>query len=259
MNLVGDHFVIEPQVAIHNATTRSEAKGESAERLKQQRLQFAEETAGVLRNPLDRGSRSADGGIPGRFAAALLTGNFMLWWARCLVLLTLGVSWGILRSSPKLNLVNLRSLEVVIIAAICSQMLMMMISQILHWYSQGDVTAIAAVFQIYLGGWSVMILTYGILFPNVWRRAAMLTFALSCLPYVAIGLLCWFVPALTNLLVREVLFNPIPLPFCCSLCRHVWRLRRRCGTIRVVSIAPLGSISLSGTIGERRYGLGLQS
>jgi serine/threonine protein kinase len=61
--------------------------------------------------------------------------------------------------------------------------------------------------------WIIVMLTYGILMPNTWRRAAAVLFPIAAVPYAVLIALQWLNPELGIMLDQNKAKSPLPLTF----------------------------------------------
>ena len=72
----------------------------------------------------------------------------------------------------------------VILFSAVAQLTMMMVVRMLEYAQASDAISLAAVQQGYMGGWVLLVLTYGLFIPIAWRRAAALLLPVGFVPAV---------------------------------------------------------------------------
>ena len=150
------------------------------------RSRFAEETAQLLLSRL----RAASLILALTLAVALGGALFLSDWSfialRAVVLAIMTSAALVLRSRHTFSLHRLRLLELAIFGALVTQISAMLWSTLNRFAEVNDfVTAIGGE-NVYLAEFSVVILIYGMLMPNTWRRAAAILFPIACVPYAII-------------------------------------------------------------------------
>jgi serine/threonine-protein kinase len=65
---------------------------------------------------------------------------------------------------------------------------------------------------MYIGAWSVLILTYGVLMPNSWQRAVAVLLPAACLPYLLLFGLRWHNPIVAEAHTADHMQNLVPMP-----------------------------------------------
>ncbi len=175
--------------------------------------EFSDETAGLLRSRLQAATL-----ILSFLLAAALVGNFFSDYAplpvlRVAIFALFVASYLLLRGPRRLSLGQLRWMEAVIFGALLVQMLLMMGTRLVAFARLGDSLSLVSAEHVYLSAWAVMILTYGILMPNTWRRALAVLLPAACLPYGLVLWLRWQVPAVEVACQADKLGTPVPMPF----------------------------------------------
>jgi serine/threonine-protein kinase len=195
------------------------------------RPQFTDETASLLRSRLRAVSL-----VLSILLAAAFVGNFFSPYAplpvvRAIVLAAFVGSYVALSRPLAFSLVELRCFEGGLFAALVVQVLLMMGTRLVAFTHAQDAVSLVAAEHVYLSVWAVLIMTYGILMPNTWRRALAILLPTACLPYVLILGLRWQVPAMDAILRAHGFAVPIPIPFVAVLVAvfgtHVVNLIRR--------------------------------
>ena len=181
--------------------------------VKGDRPQFADETARLLQNRLTAASLV----LAAIMALALVSSLFATYSPlpvlRAVILAAVAASYLHLRARPGLPLTQLRYWELAVFGAVCAQVILMMGARLVEFSRAGDaVSAVATEYQ-YLGVWSVLILLYGILMPNPWRRALAVLLVVASLPYLLIFLLRMQFPAVSEALAADNVGSGFPMPF----------------------------------------------
>lgn len=135
---------------------------------------------------------------------------------RVLILIGMVGSYGALRSGRPLSLVALRGFELGMFGAVILQIVLMMYARIAEAAAAGDATSLVAAEHGYLAGWAVVLLTYAMLVPNSWQRAAAVLLPAACVPYLVLFWLRWRVPEAAAVMDAERRLGlPIPLVAAC--------------------------------------------
>lgn len=178
-----------------------------------QRPEFAEETAALLRSRLRASALVLSIILTVAFVGNCFAEYAPLVGVRALILAAFVASYFLLRGARRLTLGQLRMLEAVSFGGVIGQLLLMMGTRFVAFARAGDTLSLVAAEHMYLSSWAVLILTYGILMPNTWRRALAVLLPAACLPFGLILGLCWFVPGVEAGLRADKLSTPIPMPF----------------------------------------------
>lgn len=122
-----------------------------------------------------------------------------------------------LRSQKEIGIRNLRGMELFIFGGVALQMSLMMYSRSEHFTTLKDAASLIGVQQFFFTAFCLHILTYGIFMPNTWRRAAVVTVVLACIPYTV-----QWIQQNNNATARELLSMnhgsaPIPVTFVAAL------------------------------------------
>jgi len=176
------------------------------------RPRFADETATLLRDRLKAATL-----VLSIILALALIGNLFTQYAplvgvRIFILLVLIGSFVLLRSQRQLTLIQLRWIELVVFGALAVQLLLMMRLRIVSFARSGDFTSVVAAEHTYLAAWTLVILTYGVLMPNTWKRALSVLLPTACLPYALLFWLRWRVPGVSDALATDNMGSPVPIP-----------------------------------------------
>ncbi|MCR4414540.1 MAG: protein kinase [Thermoguttaceae bacterium] len=177
------------------------------------RPQFADETAALLRGRLQAATLVLSILLAMVFAGNLFSEYAPLAGIRALILAVFVGCHLVLRRSRRFSLTQLRWFEAGVFGALLVQLLLMMGTRLVAYAKVGDAVSVVATEQAYLASWAVLILTYGILMPNTWRRALAILLPAACLPYGLLLGLRWQVPGVEAALQADKLRIPIPIPF----------------------------------------------
>ena len=177
------------------------------------RPHFADETAKLLRTRLQ-----AIAFLLSVILAALFVANFFakdvpLAGLRLFVLVVLVGSLLGLESRVRFSLTQLRFFEIGILGAVMVQAMVMCYAKMAAFAHAGDSASVIATEYVFLSAWSILILTYGILMPNSWQRAAAVLVPTACIPYVLIFGMKWFSPSIAESLRADHSGNLLPGPF----------------------------------------------
>ena len=107
---------------------------------------------------------------------------------------------------------QLRWFEAVLFGALAVQLLLMMWTRLVAFAGLDDEVSIISAEHTYLASWSVLILTYGILMPNTWRRALAILLPTACLPYGLLLWIRWHVPGVEAALDADKMGSLLPAP-----------------------------------------------
>jgi serine/threonine-protein kinase len=195
------------------------------------RPQFAEETANLLSSRLLAAGLVITATLAAGFVGSLITGTKSIWWVRLAVLIVVGGSVLVLRRGRDFSLRQLRWVELAVFGSVMLQLLLMFSMRIVEFAGRADAVSLAAVRQQSLMAWCVLILIYGTLMPNGWKRAAAILIPASLLPYLAIAVQRWRSPELATLLDQNEASSPLPFPVVCAViavfASHVINAARR--------------------------------
>jgi serine/threonine-protein kinase len=172
---------------------------------------FADETAKLLRTRLEAASLVLSIILLLLFVANLLAGEHRLLGFRAGVLITLVASYVLLRRSALVTLTHLRWAELVLFGAVAIQTLLMEYMRLTSLARLGDVPSLIATERTFLGAWSLLILTYGVLMPNSWQRAVGILLPVAMLHYLLLVGLRWQNSAVDEALAADKAGNFLPL------------------------------------------------
>lgn len=178
-----------------------------------QQPHFADETATLLRSRLTSGAMVLALVLTAAFVGGLRMSDEPLRGPRVGVILTLVISAVILRSRYALSYRQLRAIELIIFGVVAAQLLVMPGARLIDSAAKGDAATCASYRANVFASWIILILAYGIIMPNTWRRAAVILFPLAALPYGLFYYLSWRHPELGVMLAQDRAEVPLPLPF----------------------------------------------
>jgi serine/threonine-protein kinase len=181
------------------------------------RARFSDETAALLHRRLSAAALVLAVVLAASFVGNFVRGTSTLWWLRGLVLLIIFGSVVVLRARPSLSLWLLRTLELVVFGAVVLQMSLMVVLRLDEYASRGDAPSVAALQQLALTTWCVLIFIYSVFMPNTWRRAAAIMVPVAILPYLVIALQRWHSPEVASLLDADLARSPLPFPLIAAL------------------------------------------
>jgi eukaryotic-like serine/threonine-protein kinase len=181
------------------------------------RPRFSDETSALLRTRLEAASLALSIILAVVFVQNLFAQDVPLLGLRLLIVLGFVGSYLVLRSRRQLSLTQLRGFEVGLFGAIAAQLLLMMHARLTAFAAAGDAVSVVAAEQMYLSAWGVAILTYGILMPNTWPRAAAVLLPTACLPYLLLFWMRLQTPAISEALAADHLEHWLPVPFVAAL------------------------------------------
>lgn len=178
-----------------------------------QKPRFADETAALLRSRITAAALILVVILFLAFLGNLAIGQLTLWWLRAATLIALTICFAFLRSSKRFSLRSLRGFELVLFGALAIQLMSMMVTELTKYAAQEDIVSLLSYQAKLFSAWIIIMLTYGILMPNTWRRAAVVLIVMAAIPYVTLVLMVWLNPALGDLLSQDKSKAPLPLPF----------------------------------------------
>lgn len=176
------------------------------------RPQFSDETATLLRGRLSAASLIMALVMGTAFLGNILQGTSTLWWLRGLVVLSLAGTVVFLRGSSTLSLRALRWVELFVFGAVLLQLSLMLWTRLTQLTALNDAISVAALRQLFLMAWCVLIFVYGTLMPNTWKRCLAVVLPMSLLPYVLIAIQSRVSPGVAAMLVSDRAGSPLPLP-----------------------------------------------
>lgn len=219
------------------------------------RLHFADETARLLRDRLRAAVLVLSILLTLAFAGNLFAPYAPLIGMRLGLLAALIGTYVLLRSNRLLSLPQLRWIELLVFGTLAVQLLFMMRLRMMTFAAAADSTSVVAALHVHLAGWTVLILAYGVLMPNTWRRALAVLLPAACLPYILLAWLNWQVPPVADALAADQMGSPVPVPFAAVLVAVF-------GTYTINSIRreafkakQLGQYRLTGKLGEGGMGV----
>ncbi len=174
---------------------------------------FSDETAALLRTRLTAAALLLSLVFAAAFLGNLVIGQATLWWLRGGILSVLLGCLFLLRGSRRFSLFHLRGFEMAIFGVITIQLMAMLATRLAEFTAEQDAAACQTYRGIMFSAWIIIILTYGILMPNTWRRAAMVLFPMAAVPYLVVIVLRWLNSDLDDLLAQGTVRSPLPLPF----------------------------------------------
>jgi serine/threonine-protein kinase len=111
---------------------------------------------------------------------------------RIAAILVVAACYAAVRWRQGLTARALHGLELALLLDLVAYIATMMTGRIIHFANAGDVISLTAVQQGYMGGWVLLVLTYGLFIPMPWRRAAAQLLPIGCAPEVLLtGLRCF--------------------------------------------------------------------
>ncbi len=145
-------------------------------------------------------------------AMSLLNGSGSLILLRVFILATIAGSLFSLRSGRSYSLARLRTTELIVFGLVILQVSLMMVTRMRGFALLQDATSVVAVKYLFEGGWSLLLLIYGIFIPNPKKRAAMIMLPVSLFPMFIIWGLKAVSPEVATCLDQDVTARPFPLP-----------------------------------------------
>jgi len=176
------------------------------------RPRFSEETASLLRSRLQAATFVLSILLAVAFVGNLFSEYAPLVGLRAVILAAFVGSVLALRSPRPFSLVQLRWLEALLFGALVVQLLLMMGTRLVAFARTGDAVSVVAAEHVYLAGWAILMLTYGILMPNSWQRALAILLPTACLPYALLLWLRWQVPPIEAALDADKMTALLPAP-----------------------------------------------
>jgi len=174
---------------------------------------FSDETAALLRSRITAAALLMSVILSLAFLGNLAIGQLSLWWLRFTILAVLVTSFALLRSSRRFSLASLRRFELLIFGVLAFQLMAMMVTELTRFASQEDVASLLAYRAKLVSAWIIIMLAYGMMLPNTWRRATGVLMVMAAIPYATIFCLTWFTPTLDALLAQDNSSVPLPLTF----------------------------------------------
>ncbi len=144
---------------------------------------FADETEALLKSRLRAAAIDLIVVLGIGYVGNFLAGSSQWLGFRTLILATVIGSFFLLRSKLILKMGQLRAIELALFGGVALQMALMMYSRTAFFASKGEAASMVGAQQFFFTAFCLHILTYGIFMPNTWRRGAVVTVALACIPY----------------------------------------------------------------------------
>jgi tRNA A-37 threonylcarbamoyl transferase component Bud32 len=114
---------------------------------------------------------------------------------RAMLLLVLIASYVFLKSKISLSLKQLRTIELTLFSLVGVQLVWMQTLLIMHAADAGNPLQLVVPMQMGILSWFALIMLYG-MFPNTWRRAALMIVPPTLAPLAVIGVLCFRDPTI---------------------------------------------------------------
>ena len=181
------------------------------------RPDFSDETAKLLRSRLQAATLVLSIVLVLVFFRSLFLPQVPLTGLRVFIVVLFITSFLVLRSRLALSFFQLQWFESVLFAAVAVQPLLLMHAQMVGFAEVGDAVSTVSTERTFLAAWSILILLYGVLMPNTWRRALAVLLPTACLPYLLIFWLRWQNVEVASLLNADNSVTPIPMPFLAAL------------------------------------------
>lgn len=174
--------------------------------------QMTDETSQLLRLRLRAVALVLAIALAVTFFRSLMSGEVLLVWLRVVVLAIMVGCCGLLYSRLAIDLKLLRAVELVVLLAIGTQLVLVESTAMVHFATSDDAVSTVSAGILNHVGWSMVILIYGVFMPNSWKRAALILVPAACIPFAVTFLVCWRHEQVAELF-RENRFNiPIPMP-----------------------------------------------
>ena len=177
------------------------------------RPQFSEETASLLRDRLRAAAFILSVVLVAAFFGNLVVGQTTVWWLRGGVLALVSSCYVLLRSPRTFSLTQLRRFELAIFGSLAVQLMSMLVAQLSEFAGEQDAASALSYRGLMMSAWIIIMLTYGILMPNTWKRATLVLFPMAAIPYVVVYALSSQNPAVAETLGHDRAKTPLPLPF----------------------------------------------
>lgn len=176
------------------------------------RPHFSGETAELLRSRLTAMTLILSIALAMAFVGNLFTEVSPLVGARAIILAAFLISLYALRSTRPYSLIQLRWFEGGLFGALIVQLLLMMGTRVVVFAHEADAVSLVAAQHTYVASWTVLILTYGVLMPNTWRRALVILLPTAFLPFLLMLVLRWQVQGVAEALAADHMGHPLPGP-----------------------------------------------
>lgn len=212
-NPIEPTIILNPQADIGATMDSSEVSQAQVGFVAGGQPKFSDETAALLRNRLTAAAFILSLVFAAAFLGNLVIGKTALWWLRGGILAVLLGCFFLLRSRRRFSLFCLRGFELVVFGVVAVQLMSMLVTQLSNFGAEQDAASCLSYRAIMFSAWIIIMLTYGILMPNTWRRAALVLFPMAAVPYAVLIVLQWLDPTLGPLLDQGKARSPLPIPF----------------------------------------------
>ncbi len=146
------------------------------------------------------------------FVRSLVSGEFLLVWLRIAILAIMFGCCGLLFSRLVMELKQLRVVELIVLLAIGTKLVLVESTAMVHFAALDDAVSTVSAGIFNHVGWSLVILIYGIFMPNSWKRAAAILVPAACIPFVVTFTVCSCNERVAELLCENRFNIPIPMP-----------------------------------------------
>ncbi len=174
---------------------------------------FSDETAALLRTRLSAASVILAITLGVAFISNFFATEQLLVVLRAVVLVVMIGAYFILRSRITLSLPRLRLVELAVFGGLFVQIGLMEWLALNQYAAAGDFATAVGIKNLYLAAFSVVILIYGMLMPNTWRRAAAILLPVAAVPYLVIYASQLSSDKVAEALQADHFGAPVPLPF----------------------------------------------
>ena len=111
-----------------------------------------------------------------------------------------------------LDLRLLRVIELVVLLAVGTQLVLIGSTAMVHFAASDDAVSTVSAGILNHVGWSLVILIYGIFMPNSWKRASLILVPAACIPFVVTFIVCSCHEHVKELLCENRFNIPVPMP-----------------------------------------------
>ena len=198
-------------------TTKTATQAKPAVVQQGQRKRFSDETGNLLRLRLKAAALNLMVVLGIGFVGNLLAHSHQWLVLRTIILLGITISYFLLRSQAALRMRSLRMIELLLFGGVAVQMSLMMYSRSEYFAAKDDATSLVGVQQFFFTAFCLHILTYGIFMPNHWRRAAVVSVVLACIPYAIQFIQLTYHPEIARLSALNHASSPIPVTLIAAL------------------------------------------
>jgi len=146
-------------------------------------------------------------------AASLFVDGVPLLGFRVAILLVFAAALTALRSSLPLSLLQLRFFEIGMFGVTAGQLAVMMYCRMSAFAKAGDIPSLIGTQHAYFAGWGFLLMTYGVLMPNSWKRTLAVLLPTAFLPYCLMAWIKGAEPAIAAGLSADRMGFCLPLPF----------------------------------------------